>query len=166
MQWSHKNIKDIVEDTCEEVFNYNEEKRLNYLGECVGFVPGNKDITYKWEDYVDYFKHMQKDFWQLNNYYNAQEESKEKRIEDMLDKYKNKTQELDVKLTFMLSKKNIQTYTIFNNLLDAFTAYILTGNGILKRCPVCGKMFIAYKKTAQYCSDNCRVKAYYHRHSQ
>ena len=119
-----------------------------------------------WRKYISDLANKAKAFLQKDN---IEFDNTDEKIDEVLKDYIDRPIEKNIKLQYTIRKARkqgkinkkyfIKTDMVFNSLLDAFDTLWFTAGGILKRCPVCGEIFIAKKTTATYCSAKCRKQA-------
>lgn len=120
-----------------------------------------------WKYYIDYFNKKAKAFLQKDN---IEFDNTDEKIDEVLKDYMGEPKEKDVKLQYTIRKARkkgrpgeryfVETSIKFNSLLDAFDALWFFAGGALKQCVICGRIFVAERSTAKYCSESCKKKAH------
>jgi hypothetical protein len=117
-------------------------------------------VSWNWLETIKNFKKMANLLSEFRKY--GKEETLDKYEEEILGKTFSHNTKLQYTIEALTPKPIIKTSLKLDSLLDAFS-WLVYSNGLVKICPVCGRLFFPENDKAVYCSDNCRVKAYYHR---
>lgn len=151
---------------------YNENF-IHNLGEKLSLNKESKNIDGSWKFYIDYFNKKARALLQKEN---IEFDNADEKIDEVLKDYMGEPKEKDVKLQYTIRKARkkgkpgeryfVETSIKFNSLLDAFDALWFFAGGVLKQCVTCGRIFVAERSTAKYCSESCKKKAHSARKSR